>query len=66
MQSAGGVTGSLHGSLATGALCTTFTASLWLMLMLPNMFKLAGELTPDRPSMSGTAQNPDVYFIRFI
>jgi pyruvate-ferredoxin/flavodoxin oxidoreductase len=40
------VAGSLHGSLTTGALCTTFTASQGLMLMLPNMFKIAGELTP--------------------
>ncbi len=46
MQSEGGVAGSLHGSLTTGALCTTFTASQGLLLMLPNMFKLAGELTP--------------------
>ena len=46
MQSEGGVAGSLHGSLATGALCTTFTASQGLFLMMPNMFKLAGELTP--------------------
>jgi len=46
MQSEGGVAGSLHGSLTTGALCTTFTASQGLLLMLPNMFKIAGELTP--------------------
>ncbi len=46
MQSEGGVAGSLHGSLASGALCTTFTASQGLFLMLPNMYKLAGELTP--------------------
>ena len=46
LQSEGGVAGSLHGSLTTGALCTTFTASQGLMLMLPNMFKIAGELTP--------------------
>ncbi|WP_456385178.1 pyruvate:ferredoxin (flavodoxin) oxidoreductase [Desulfolithobacter sp.] len=46
MQSEGGVAGSLHGSLLSGALCTTFTASQGLMLMLPNMFKIAGELTP--------------------
>jgi len=46
MQSEGGVAGSLHGSLATGALCTTFTASQGLFLMLPNMYKIAGELTP--------------------
>ncbi|NOQ45197.1 MAG: pyruvate:ferredoxin (flavodoxin) oxidoreductase [Desulfobulbaceae bacterium] len=46
MQSEGGVAGSLHGSLATGALCTTFTASQGLFLMMPNMYKIAGELTP--------------------
>jgi len=46
MQSEGGVAGSLHGSLLTGALCTTFTASQGLLLMLPNMYKIAGELTP--------------------
>ena len=46
MQSEGGVAGSLHGSLASGALCTTFTASQGLLLLLPNMYKLAGELTP--------------------
>ena len=46
MQSEGGVAGSLHGSLATGALCTTFTASQGLLLMVPNMYKIAGELTP--------------------
>jgi len=46
MQSEGGVAGSLHGSLATGSLCTTFTASQGLLLMLPNMYKIAGELTP--------------------
>ncbi|MEA3469633.1 MAG: pyruvate:ferredoxin (flavodoxin) oxidoreductase [Thermodesulfobacteriota bacterium] len=46
MQSEGGVAGSLHGSLATGVLCTTFTASQGLLLMLPNMYKIAGELTP--------------------
>ncbi|MFZ5766912.1 MAG: pyruvate:ferredoxin (flavodoxin) oxidoreductase [Thermodesulfobacteriota bacterium] len=46
MQSEGGVAGSLHGSLTTGALCTTFTASQGLFLMIPNMYKIAGELTP--------------------
>lgn len=46
MQSEGGVAGSLHGSLVTGSLCTTFTASQGLLLMLPNMYKIAGELTP--------------------
>lgn len=46
MQSEGGAAGTVHGSLQTGALTTTFTASQGLMLMLPNMYKIAGELTP--------------------
>lgn len=45
MQSEGGAAGAVHGSLQTGALTTTFTASQGLMLMLPNMYKIAGELT---------------------
>lgn len=45
MQSEGGAAGTLHGALQTGALTTTFTASQGLMLMLPNMYKIAGELT---------------------
>ena len=46
MQSEAGAAGALHGALQTGALSTTFTASQGLLLMLPNMFKIAGELTP--------------------
>ncbi|MEO1792222.1 MAG: pyruvate:ferredoxin (flavodoxin) oxidoreductase [Cyanobacteria bacterium J06629_19] len=46
MQSEGGVAGAIHGALQTGALTTTFTASQGLLLMLPNLFKIAGELTP--------------------
>ena len=46
MQSEGGVAGAVHGALQTGALATTFTSSQGLLLMLPNMFKIAGELTP--------------------
>ena len=46
MQSEGGVAGALHGSLQTGSLTTTFTASQGLLLMIPNMYKIAGELTP--------------------
>ncbi|HEY5654926.1 MAG TPA: pyruvate:ferredoxin (flavodoxin) oxidoreductase [Woeseiaceae bacterium] len=46
MQSEGGAAGTAHGALQTGALTTTFTASQGLMLMLPNMYKIAGELTP--------------------
>ncbi len=45
MQSEGGVAGSVHGALQTGSLTTTFTASQGLLLMIPNMFKIAGELT---------------------
>jgi pyruvate-ferredoxin/flavodoxin oxidoreductase len=46
MQSEGGAAGAIHGALQTGALSTTFTASQGLLLMIPNMFKIAGELTP--------------------
>ncbi|QDU88949.1 Pyruvate-flavodoxin oxidoreductase [Pirellulimonas nuda] len=46
MQSEGGAAGTLHGALQTGALATTFTASQGLLLMIPNMYKIAGELTP--------------------
>ncbi len=46
MQSEAGVAGSIHGSLGAGALCTTFTASQGLLLMVPNMYKIAGELIP--------------------
>ena len=46
MQSEGGAAGACHGALQAGALTTTFTASQGLLLMIPNMFKIAGELTP--------------------
>lgn len=46
MQSEGGASGAVHGALTTGALTTTFTASQGLLLMIPNMFKIAGEMTP--------------------
>ncbi|MEJ2367069.1 MAG: pyruvate:ferredoxin (flavodoxin) oxidoreductase [Acidobacteriota bacterium] len=45
MQSEGGASGAVHGALQTGALTSTFTASQGLLLMIPNMFKIAGELT---------------------
>jgi len=45
MQSEGGAAGAVHGALTTGALTTTFTASQGLLLMIPNMYKIAGELT---------------------
>src|ERR1043166_5951077 len=46
MQSEGGAAGAVHGALQTGSLCTTFTASQGLLLMIPNLYKIAGELTP--------------------
>jgi len=46
MQSEGGASATLHGALQTGALTTTFTSSQGLLLMIPNMYKIAGELTP--------------------
>src|SRR6185369_12356517 len=45
MQSEGGAAGAVHGTLQSGVLTTTFTASQGLLLMIPNMFKIAGELT---------------------
>ena len=46
MQSEAGAAGAVHGALLAGAMATTFTASQGLLLMLPNMYKIAGELTP--------------------
>ncbi|MCL5260674.1 MAG: pyruvate:ferredoxin (flavodoxin) oxidoreductase, partial [Gammaproteobacteria bacterium] len=46
MQSEGGASGALHGAVQTGALATTFTSSQGLLLMIPNMYRIAGELTP--------------------
>jgi pyruvate-ferredoxin/flavodoxin oxidoreductase len=46
MQAEGGAAGAIHGAVTTGALATTFTASQGLLLMIPNMYKIAGELTP--------------------
>ena len=46
MQSEGGAAGALHGALQSGSLATSFTASQGLLLMIPNMYKIAGELTP--------------------
>ena len=46
MQSEGGAAGAMHGALQGGAFATTFTASQGLLLMIPNMYKIAGELTP--------------------
>jgi len=46
LQSEGGASAAVHGSLAAGSLCTTFTASQGLLLMIPNMYKISGELLP--------------------
>ncbi len=46
MQSEGGAAGAVHGSLTAGALTTTFTASQGLLLMIPNMYKIAGRVFP--------------------
>ncbi|GAG59175.1 unnamed protein product, partial [marine sediment metagenome] len=46
LQSEGGASGAVHGSLAAGALTSTFTASQGLLLMIPNMYKISGELLP--------------------
>lgn len=46
MQSEAGAAGAVHGSLGTGALTTTYTASQGLLLMIPNMYKIAGEMLP--------------------
>ena len=46
MQAEGGAAGAVHGALQTGSLTTTFTASQGMLLMIPNMYKIAGELTP--------------------
>ena len=46
MQSEGGASGAVHGALSGGAMSTTFTASQGLLLMIPNMFKIAGEMLP--------------------
>mgnify|MGYP001568108577 FL=1 len=55
MQSEGGVAGAVHGSLTTGALATTISASQGLLLILPNMYKIAGELTPTVFSITARA-----------
>ncbi len=58
MQSEGGAAGSVHGSLQTGALATTFTASQGLLLMVPNMYKIAGELTSTAGSRAASRLLP--------
>ena len=63
MQSEGGAAGAVHGALQAGALTTTFTASQGLLLMLPNLYKIAGELTPGgahRGAVAGHARAVDL------
>ena len=55
MQSEGGAAGAVHGSLMAGALTTTYTASQGLLLMIPNMYKIAGELLPSVIHVSARA-----------
>ena len=55
MQSEAGAAGAVHGSLAAGALTTTYTASQGLLLMIPNMYKMAGELLPSVIHVSARA-----------
>ena len=55
MQSEGGAAGAVHGALSAGALTTTFTASQGLLLMIPNMYKIAGELLPGVINVSARA-----------
>ena len=65
MQSEGGAAGAVHGALQSGALTTTFTASQGLLLMLPNMFKIAGELTRDGlPCRGPRARDPGAVDLR--
>ena len=61
MQSEGGAAGAVHGALQTGALTTTFTASQGLLLMIPNMYKISGELLPCVPTI-GPALDQVVLF----
>ena len=58
MQSEAGAAGALHGALQKGALATTFTASQGLLLMVPNMFKIAGELTARGDPRGGPHASP--------
>ncbi len=61
MQSEAGVAGAFHGSLQAGALTTTFTASQGLLLMIPNLYKIAGELLPGVLHVSARAITHLVY-----
>ena len=58
MESEAGAAGAVHGSLGVGALTTTYTASQGLLLMIPNMYKIAGELTPSVFHVSAPRPRP--------
>lgn len=58
MQSEAGAAGAMHGSLESGALTTTFTASQGLLLMIPNIYKMVGELLPGVLHVSARAWQP--------
>ena len=64
MQSEAGAAGTVHGSLQAGALTTTFTASQGLMLMIPNMYKIAGELTSCVIHVAARAGNAGIVHLR--
>jgi hypothetical protein len=64
MQSEAGAAGALHGALQAGALATTFTASQGLLLMIPNMFKIAGELTPAVIHVAARRRHPRAVDLR--
>jgi hypothetical protein len=64
MQSEGGAAGAVHGALQSGSLTTTFTASQGLLLMIPNMFKIAGELTPTVFHVSARSWRPRRFHLR--
>ncbi len=66
MQSEAGAAGTVHGSLAAGALTTTFTASQGLLLMIPNLYKIAGEQLPCVFHVSARALHTHLIFSAII
>ena len=65
MQSEGGASGTVHGALEAGALTTTYTASQGLLLMIPNMYKISGELLPRRfPCQRQDVVDPCAFHLR--
>src|SRR3982751_2107867 len=64
MQSEAGAAGAIHGALQAGSLATTFTASQGLLLMIPNMYKIAGELTPFTMHVTAPTPTPHALSVR--